>query len=171
MKKYHITLVILVSLFLGISSQNISAQSVAKEAVVKVEGEVLKPLSLSISDLSKMKRVDVSMKDRDGKTQQYSGVPIFEILQQAGVTVGKELKGENLTKYMLVRCSDGYELVFSLAELDPSFTNRVVILADSKDGKPLADGIGPFRLVAADENKSARSAHEVTNLIIRFAKD
>ncbi|MNU09270.1 hypothetical protein D3C72_2557340 [compost metagenome] len=72
---------------------------------------------------------------------------------------------------MLVRCSDGYELVFSLAELDPSFTNRVVILADSKDGKPLADGVGPFRLVVPDENKPARSAHEVTNLIIRFAKD
>lgn len=171
MKKHQLSVIILVSFFLGISSQNLSAQNTAKEAIVKVEGEVLKPLSLSISDLEKMKHVEVSMKDRDGKIQQYSGVPIFEILQQAGVTVGKELKGENLTKYMLVRASDGYEVLFSLAELDPSFTNRVVVLADTKDGKPLADGVGPFRLVVPDENKPARSAMEVTHLIIRFAKD
>lgn len=171
MKKYPLSRIILIFLFLVIFLQNISAQSVVKQAVVKVEGEVLKPMSLGMLDLAKMKRVEATMNDRDGKLQQYSGVPVFEILQLAGVTVGKELKGENLAKYLLVRCSDGYEVVFSLAELDPSFTNRVIILADSNDGKPLADGIGPFRLVVPDENKPARSAHEVTHLIIRFAKD
>lgn len=171
MKKYHFAHSILLLLFLSVSYQNLFAQSAAKEAVIKVEGEVLKPLAITISEFAKMKHVDVSMKSREGLMQQYSGVPVFEILQQAGVTVGKELKGENLTKYMLVRSSDGYEVIFSLAELDPSFTNRVVILADKKDGKPLADGVGPFRLVVPDENKPARSAHEVTHLIIRFAKD
>lgn len=171
MKKYYFARIILVALFLIVSFQNLHAQNPVKEAVVKVEGEVLKPLSLTVSDLAKMKHVDVSMKNREGVLQQYSGVPIFEILQQAGVTLGKELKGENLTKYMLVRSSDGYEVVFSLAELDPSFTNRIIILADKKDGQPLADGVGPFRLVVPDENKPARSAHEVTHLIIRFAKD
>lgn len=170
MKKHHLSIILLIS-FLGISSQNLFAQNPTKEAVIKIEGEVVKPLSLSLSDFAKMKHIEASMKDREGIIQHYSGVPIFELLQQAGVTVGKELRGENLTKYMLVRSSDGYELVFSLAELDPSFTNRVVILADAKDGKPLADGVGPFRLIVPDENKPARSALEVTHLIIRFAKD
>ncbi|MFD2943643.1 molybdopterin-dependent oxidoreductase [Flavobacterium notoginsengisoli] len=170
MKKYHVSLVVLV-LVLGLCSQNLFAQNILKEQVVKVEGEVLKPLSLTVSDLAKMKHVDAVMKNREGVLQKYSGVSIFELLEQAGVTVGKELRGENLTKYMLVRSSDGYEVVFSLAELDPGFTNRVIILADSKDGKPLADGVGPFRLVVPDENKPARSALEVTHLIIRFAKD
>lgn len=170
MKKYYLSLIILISLIFG-ASQNSFAQIVAKEAVLKVEGEVLKPLSLSISDLAKMKHVDVNMKNREGVMQNYSGVPVFDILQQAGVTLGKELKGENLAKYMLARCSDGYEVLFSLAELDPTLTNRVIILADKKEGKPLEDGVGPFRLVVPDENKPARSAHEVTHLIIRFAKD
>ncbi|AXB58381.1 molybdopterin-binding protein [Flavobacterium fluviale] len=170
MKKYYLSLIAFI-LFLTFFSQKITAQTTAKEAVVKIEGEVLRPLTIGISDFAKMKHVDASMKNREGVMQKYSGVPIFDLLQQAGVTVGKELKGENLTKYMLVRSSDGYELVFSLAELDPSFTNRVIILADSKDGKPLADGVGPFRLVVPDENKPARSALEVTHLIIRFAKD
>lgn len=171
MKKYYLSTIVLALLFFVTIPQISQAQTTTKEAVVKVEGEVLKPLSLSLSDFAKLKHVDTTMKSREGVLQQYSGVPIFDLLQLAGVTVGKELKGENLTKYMLVRSSDGYEVVFSLAELDPSFTNRVVILADSKDGKPLADGVGPFRLVVPDENKPARSALEVTNLIIRFAKD
>jgi hypothetical protein len=45
------------------------------------------------------------------------------------------------------------------------------IKADTKDRKPLADAVGPFRVVVPDENKPARSAFEVTHLIIRFAKD
>ncbi|PAM93953.1 molybdopterin-binding protein [Flavobacterium sp. IR1] len=164
-------LTILISLFFATFSTTLWAQKASKEATVKVEGEVLKPLSLTLSDLAQLQHAEVSMKDRDGQLQHYSGVPVFELLKLAGVTLGKELKGENLTKYMLVRSSDGYEVVFSLAELDPAFANRVIILADRKDGKPLADGVGPFRLVVPDENRPARSVLEVSNLIIRFAKE
>jgi len=171
MKKHFLAITFLINLFIATISNNLYAQNSPKEAVVKVEGEVSKTLSLSISDFEKLPHVDAVMKDRDGKNQQYSGVPVIELLKQAGVTLGKELKGENLTKYMLVRASDGYEVIFSLAELDPAFTNRVIILADKKDGKPLENGVGPFRLVVPDENRPARSVHEVSHLIIRFAKD
>ncbi|OXA94110.1 molybdopterin-binding protein [Flavobacterium hercynium] len=171
MKKNIFALTLLLSMFFTTFSTTLWAQKATKEAAVKVEGEVLKTLSLTLSDLAKLPHVEAIMKDRDGQLQHYSGVPVFEILKQAGVTLGKELKGENLTKYMLVRSSDGYEVVFSLAELDPVFTNRVIILADQKDGKPLADRVGPFRLVVPDENRPARSVLEVSNLIIRFAKE
>lgn len=170
MKKHFLSIILTILISAGFST-NLSAQTSSKEAVVKVEGEVLKTLSLSLSDLAKMPHIEAIMKDREGKMQQYSGVPVIEILKQAGVTLGKELRGENLTKYMLVRGSDGYEVLFSLAELDPVFTNRVIILADKKDGKPLADGVGPFRLVVPEENRPARSVLEVSHLIIRFAKE
>ena len=170
MKKHFSAIIFLVTLF-NASISHLQAQNSSKEAFIKVEGEVQKTLSISISDFAKMPHVEANMKDRDGKIQQYSGVPVIELLKQAGVTLGKELKGENLTKYMLVRASDGYEVIFSLAELDPVFTNRVIILADKKDGKALENGVGPFRLVVPDENRPARSVHEVSNLIIRFAKD
>ncbi|MBZ4035410.1 molybdopterin-dependent oxidoreductase [Flavobacterium sp. 17A] len=171
MKKHFLLLGFLIASFTAGFTTSLSAQTPSKEAVLKVEGEVLKTLSISISDFAKMPHVEANMKDRDGKIQQYSGVPVIEILKQAGVTLGKDLKGENLTKYMLVRASDGYEVLFSLAELDPVFTNRVIILADKKDGKPLENGIGPFRLVVPDENRPARSVHEVSHFIIRFAKE
>lgn len=143
----------------------------AQEPSIKVSGEVTKPLQLQAADLAKMKRVTVSMKDRDGNEHAYTGVAVADILEMAGVTMGRQLRGENLTKYMLVKCADGYEVLFSLAELDADFTDRTVIIADQSEGKPLPPGKGPFRLVAPGEKKPARCSFQVTELIIKFAKE
>lgn len=118
---------------------------------VKVTGEVTMPLTLTVSDLVKMKRMTVNMKHRDGRTNSYTGASMQEILGLAGVTMGRQLHGENLTKYLLVKCSDGYEVLFSLAELDSSFTDRIIILADESNGKPLPGSEGPFRLIVPGE--------------------
>ena len=139
--------------------------------VVKISGEVATPLSLSATDLAKMKRTTATLKDHDGKAHIYTGAPIQQILEQAGVTTGKQLRGENLTKYLLVKCADGYEVLFSLAELDSSFTDRTIILADTLDGGSLPVGKGPFRLVVPGEKKPARSSFQVTEMVIRFAKE
>ena len=63
---------------------------------------------------------------------------------------------------MLARSSDGYKS-FSLAELDPRFLQiELLFWQIKKDGKPLADGVGPFRLVGRMENTNPHvSAHEV----------
>lgn len=158
-------------LLIGCSWQFVAAQTKEKESFIKVEGEVATPLSLYAADLTKMKRAEAVLKDKDGKTIAYSGVPLFEILKLAGVTLGKELHGENLTKYLLVRAADGYEVLFSLAEIDPEYTNKVIILADQKDGKSLPTGKGPFRIIVPEENKPARCVLQVANLIVRFAKE
>ncbi|RBL89566.1 molybdopterin-dependent oxidoreductase [Chitinophaga flava] len=138
---------------------------------VKISGEVTKPLTLYPENLHTMKRTTVTLKDRDGNDHAYTGVPLQDILEQAGVTTGKALRGENLSKYLLVRSADGYEVLFSLAELDSDFTDRIVVLADESDGQPLPAGKGPFRLVVPGEKRPARSSFQVTELIIRFAKD
>ena len=87
-----------------------------------------------------------------------------------GVTTGRNLRGENLAKYVLVTCADNYQVVFSLAELDSSFTDRVVILADQIEGKPLPAGTGPFRVVVPGEKKPARNCFQVLSIDIKFAK-
>ena len=142
-----------------------------QQAIIKVEGEVTHPLQLSPADLAKMRRVEVRAADRDGKEHRYSGVPLSDILQQAGVTMGPQLRGENMAKYLLVKSADGYEVVFSLPELDSAFTDRVIILADQADGAPLPANKGPFRLVVPGEKKPARWIWQVTTLAVRFAKE
>jgi DMSO/TMAO reductase YedYZ molybdopterin-dependent catalytic subunit len=140
-------------------------------ATVKVAGEVLTPLTLTAADLAAMPRTNASAKDKQGVLHTFSGVAIADILNKAGVTTGKQLRGENLAKYLLVTCADGYQVVFSLAELDSSFTDRVVILADQMEGKPLPAGTGPFRMIVPGEKKPARNSFQVTALTVRFAKE
>lgn len=137
---------------------------------LKVSGEMTNPLSLTMKDLAVMPHKTVTLNERDGKGYQYTGVPISVILLKAGVTVGSELRGDNLSKYLLVRCADGYEVLFSLAELDSSFTDREVILADSIEGQPIAAAKGPLRLVVAGEKKPARSCFQVVELVVGYSK-
>lgn len=147
------------------------AQPGVKQATIIVQGEVTHPLTLQASDLAKMKRAECRAKDKDRVEHSYAGVALSEILQQAGVTMGQQLRGENMTKYLLVKSGDGYEVLFSLAELDSTFTDRVILLADQVDGHPLPSGKGPFRIVVPGEKKPARWIWEVTSLTIKFAKE
>jgi DMSO/TMAO reductase YedYZ molybdopterin-dependent catalytic subunit len=146
------------------------AQNTGKQQTVKISGEVITPLELKLSDLQQFPQATVVRKDKDGKDHQYSGVILAAILQKAGVTLGKDLRGKNLTKYVKVEASDGYQVIFALAELDKDFTDRTIILASQVDGAPLAAGDGPFRIIVQEEKKPARCIKQVTAIIIQFAK-
>jgi DMSO/TMAO reductase YedYZ molybdopterin-dependent catalytic subunit len=168
MKKYYIIFLIILSGTL--MCPVLKAQTAEKQATVKVTGEVITPLELKLADLKQFTQTEVKRKDRDGNDHVYSGVVLSAILQKAGVTLGKDLRGENLTKYVLVDASDGYQIIFALAELDEGFTDRTIILADQMDGKPLPPGDGPFRIIVQGEKKPARCIKEVTGIRIGFAK-
>jgi DMSO/TMAO reductase YedYZ molybdopterin-dependent catalytic subunit len=159
---------IIVLVFLSFSPLFIKAQS--QQASVKITGEVTAPLTLNDADLQKFKQTTVVRKDKDGKDHTYSGVLLSDLLQKAGVTMGPELKGENLTKYLLVDASDGYQVTFALAELDKSYTDRMIILANQVDGQPLPPADGPFRIIVQDEKKPARCIKQVIGFKIAFAK-
>lgn len=62
-----------------------------------------------------------------------------------------------------------YRVVFSLAELAPDLTGRVVLLADARDGKPLASDEGPLRLVLPDDARPTRWIRQITSLAVRQA--
>ncbi|GAB3973452.1 hypothetical protein GCM10028806_27320 [Spirosoma terrae] len=156
-------------LALAFSSVLVSVSSSA-QTVLTVSGEVTKPLTLQAAELKAMPHSQVVGKDRDGKERTYSGVPLVELLKQAGTTLSGELRGENLMKYVVVKAIDGYEVLFALPEIDPDFATKTILLADSVDGAPLAQGVGPYRLVVPGEKKPARWIREVKSIEIRFGK-
>jgi len=168
MKKYIFTLLALIVLLINPFTTRVHAQ--AKEAIVKVTGEVTTPLDIKLSDLQQFKQVEVKRKDKDGNDHIYTGAILSDILQKAGATLGKDLHGENLAKYVLAEASDGYKVVFGLAELDKDFTDRLIILAIQIDGKPLTSVDGPFRIIVQDEKKPARCIRQVTAIKVQFAK-
>ncbi|WP_373331260.1 hypothetical protein [Salmonirosea aquatica] len=62
-------------------------------------------------------------------------------------------------------------MVYSLPEIDPEFTNQVVLMATEKDGQPLPTGQGTFRFIAPQDKKQARWVREVHTISVYFAKD
>ena len=61
-----------------------------------------------------------------------------------------------MAAYALAEGADGYRVSFSLAELDPGFQDSQVLVADTMNGEPLGDKVGPLRLVVPQDKRPAR---------------
>ena len=130
---------------------------------VQVTGSVKQPLTLTADDLAKMPRASVRTTS-NGMETVYEGVWLHEVLKKAGAPQGSELRGKALASYVLAEAQDGYQVVFSLAELDPTFIDNQILLADTANGKPLFGAQGRFRLVASKDKPGARSIRMLTRL-------
>jgi DMSO/TMAO reductase YedYZ molybdopterin-dependent catalytic subunit len=140
-------------------------------AVLAVQGDIPSTLSLTADDLAKMPRETASVPAPDGTKIVYEGVTLLAVLQKAGAPFGKQLRGKVLSTYVLAKAMDGYQVMFTLGELDPDFGNETILLADKRDGKPLPDKQGPLRLVCPNDKEGARSVRMLQTLeVVRLAK-
>lgn len=126
-------------------------------ASVQVAGAVKQLLTLTAKDLAQMPRSSVKISD-NGMETVYEGVWVHEVLKRAGAPQGSTLRGKALASYVLARAQDGYQVVFSLAELDPAFIDNEVLLADTANGKPLLGARAvPACGLAGQARRSVRS--------------
>lgn len=144
----------------------VGAQEQSFSKIVKVEGDVLKPLTLTLDELRARPRDTATLIDRNGKKMLYEGVLLNRLLKEAGVSSDSPLRGEHLAKFALIRCSDGYEVLLSLGELDSDFGNSRAILADMVEEESLPADKGPFRLVVPTDKALARSCYQVERIFI-----
>lgn len=140
------------------------------KATLVVAGDVAHPLTLTPADLKSSPRTTVTVRAND-RDLTYEGVLVGELLTRAGAPVGPELSGNALATYVLASAKDGYQVVFSLAELDPGIAPNDVIVADTIDGQPLPDDQGPWRVVASHDKRGARSVRMLQRLeVVRLRK-
>jgi hypothetical protein len=129
-----------------------------------VGGDVPRPFELTTAEFAQLPRQTVRAKGHDGKEAEFAGVPLIELLKTAGVKFGQNLRGPALATYLVVEAADGYRAVFALPEPDPAFTDRVILLADRRDGKPLDEREGPLRIIVPGEKRPARWVRQVVAL-------
>jgi len=142
----------------------------APATTLKVTGDVATPLTLTEADMKSLPRTKVEIKE-EGRGVIYEGVSVGEILKKAGVPVGAGMRGNVLASYVIASASDGYQVVFSLGELDQALSNSDIIVADTADGKPLFAYQGPFRLVTPKDSRAARSVRMLDHLeVVRLRK-
>jgi len=130
---------------------------------LQVTGAVKQSLTLTADDLAKMPRASVKTTS-NGMQTAYEGVWLYEVLKRAGAPQGETLRGKALAGYVLAEAQDGYQVVFSLGELDPAFIDNEILLADTANGKPLFGAQGRFRLVVPKDKPGARSVRMLTKL-------
>ncbi len=170
MKLIHGSFVIALTIILGsallVSAQKVTAPSAASEVMLTVGGEVTTSLKLTRADLDKFARQTVRAKDHDGKEYKYEGVAIIDILQQAGLKFGDALRGKALALYLLAEAADGYQAVYALPEFDPPISDRMILLADRRDGGALPTAAAPLQIIVPGDKTHARWVRQVRSLTI-----
>jgi hypothetical protein len=130
-----------------------------------IQPEAGKQTVLSRADLEALPHTTVTAGASDAPAT-FVGVPLQAVLEKAGITFEKSLSGKRLASCLLVEAADGYQVVFALPEIDSAFNDKKIVLAFSKNGKPLDEKEGPYRIVIPDEKRMARWVRQVKTLRI-----
>lgn len=114
------------------------------------------PQVLERSEIARLPHKTVKVKSSGSKPSIYSGVPLQELLKHVGGVVSSDLGG-----IVVLESVDGPPVLFAMAEFDSALTDKRILLADSKDGKPLTAPEGPFRIIVPDEKEPTRWVKQV----------
>jgi len=119
------------------------------------------PQVIERPDIAKLPHKNVKVKGPGSKPSIYSGVPLEELLEHMGAGFDKERRQANLGSIVLVESVDQPSVLFATAEFDTALTDKLILLADTKDGKPLSPPEGPFRIIAPDDKEPSRWVKQV----------
>ena len=117
-----------------------------------------------------MARLAVDVRKPHSEAPEHcEGVRLSDLWAKAGVGLGEKLRGRALASYVVAQASDGYQVVYSIAEIDPAMNDNRIILADTMNGKPLGEHDGPFKIVAPGKKRPARWVRMVNALRVENA--
>lgn len=115
-----------------------------------------KSLTLSPAEFTALPHATVTVFNAHTKTTEtYSGVPLATLLARLGVPQGEKVRGPLFMTGVVAEGTDGYHVLYSLAETDPTIHTGQILIADTQDGKPIAAD-GAFKLISTEEKRPAR---------------
>ncbi len=135
------------------------------EDFLDLRGDVPNPRRIEAAELHQLPRTELRTTDPhdSGREIVYSGTPLVEVLKAGGLQLesGTARIRETVAITVLIEATDGYRAAFALAELDSELTDRIILLADTKDGQPLPPSEGSFRVIVPGEKRAARWVRQV----------
>jgi hypothetical protein len=122
---------------------------------------------LTVEDLLKLPQVTVHVhNEHRNADEDYTGPLVSDVLAKAGLVSNRETQPLILHSTVVATGTDGYFVLYSLAELEPSFTTGQSIIAVMKNnGLPNTEG-GVIQIINANAAKPARWIHGLTQLNI-----
>lgn len=137
-------------------------------SIITIARENKPSVSLDFSELKKIPFVSVKASGHDKVEHDYEGVELWRLLSLVGYQFGDSLKGKLYASSILtVKAIDGYQTIFTLIELDPTFSDKKYILAYSCDQKKLDSKDGFYQIIIPGEKRHARWIRQVRSMEIR----
>jgi hypothetical protein len=128
---------------------------------VDLAGQVEHALHLTLTELQAMPQsaVDVSFQtDHGAHSGHFTGALLWDVVQRAGIAETAESKSKHhLQHSVIVTGRDGYQVAVAVAEIDPEFEGKTVILTDDQDA---------VRLVVPGDKLGGRAVRDVVKIEI-----
>ena len=153
----------------------VGEQAPAATTRLTVAGNVAHPLTLTVDDLRRYPARAIEYSARGGMApatpveppRRYTGCLLRDVLNAAKPT---EAAPRDLRRsYVVASASDGYEVVFSWAELYVSPAGEDVFVVYERDGAPLPEDEGRIALIARSDLRPARHVKWLRALTLRVA--
>ena len=147
-----------------------TAKPATSTATIEVRGDVPKPGPLSVTDLQALSPATFTWVAH-GQSHTVLGVPLSTVLRRFGWEPG--VMGKNIAaadkrvgykRVIVATAPDGFQAVFSAAELAPAMGKTQAVLCWMIDGKPLPAAEGPLRLVVLTDDEPSRSIYHLQRL-------
>jgi DMSO/TMAO reductase YedYZ molybdopterin-dependent catalytic subunit len=153
----------------------LAAQTVSPvSSTLTVAGNVELPMSLTVGDLKRYPAHEIDYvpgrgehKAAPGPTHRYTGCLLREVLAAAKPV---ERNPRELRKsYVVATAGDGYEVVFSWAELFLTSVGDSVYVVYERDGAPVPDDEGRIALIVTSDARPVRHVKWLKGLTLRVA--
>jgi len=135
----------------------------SKSVNVTFQGKVT---TFTVEDLLKLPQVTVHVHNAHRKVDEtYSGPLLADVLAQSGLKSTPETQPLILHSSLVATGTDHYFVLYSVAEVEPSFSTGQVIVSVMKSGMPDTEG-GNIQIINTVDAKPARWLHGLSDLNI-----
>ena len=134
-------------------------------ADVLVDGQVRQAHPWSVEDLKKLAPLSAEVTYLTGHGEEhgrFTGVSLWTLLGEAKLS-DEQGKLPQIRHGVMVTGRDGYSVLLSVAEFDPEFEGKAVLLAWQKDGKDLETP----QLVVPGDKRGGRYVHDVVHIEVK----
>ncbi|MCX7092168.1 MAG: molybdopterin-dependent oxidoreductase [Methylobacter sp.] len=144
----------------------------------KLNGAVTHPKSFTPTTLSQYKTSKMTVSYFSGSsglvTKTFIGVPLYDLITEAGVITDSTRKNDMLRKYLVVNATDCYQAIVAAAEILPAGGGQQAMVAfETVDETgaivPLDDSEGAVRLVMPGDKTGGRYVSNVNTITVRSA--
>jgi hypothetical protein len=127
---------------------------------------IVTPATLSALVKQTMTETATYISGAGSTTDQYTGVSLWNVIQDAGLVTDPSIKNDLLRYAVVATGSDGYRAIISLGEIDPAFGNQPDLVAykDIKGQLGPNGADGALRLIVPGDHAGGRYVSNLVSL-------